>query len=148
MNVKPNSSKKTVLLIGGITTGVIGIVLIGTLLTNNFSGNGSNSKACEKVLNDTVLSVSGVESVTVDCNLQFGGDWQRAEVHLNTSDMAEAQVIATNVMKAYASQKSIEDSWATPQLYVLKDGSEIKTLNDFNGTPSVRQVRSKYSITP
>jgi len=148
MTAKPNSIKKTTLIVASAIVGIIAIVLIGTFLTNNFSGNGSNSKACNKVLNDTILLVSGVESVTVDCNLQFGGSWQRAEVHLNTNDMTEAQTIATNVMKAYASQKSIEDSWGTPQLYVLKDGSTLKTLSDFNGAPSVRQVRVKYNIYP
>ena len=144
MNTRPKSYKKIALLIAGS----LGILFIGAFLANNFAGSGSKSNACQDILRETILSVSGVKSVTVDCNLQFGGGWQRAEVHMNTSDVSEAQVIATNVIKAYASQKSVDDAWGTPQVYKLNDGSTLTTLSEFNGAPSVREAREHFNIYP
>ncbi|MBK8460842.1 MAG: hypothetical protein IPL43_12210 [Micropruina sp.] len=135
---------------------VLGLALMASLLGGAFVGDqmfdlfGNRARACERVLVDTAQGVPGVLSAEADCSLQFGGGWQRQRVRLAAATQEEAYPIVELVLRAFAANGGIQDSWRTPQVFELTTGETVKSLESmgFNGTPQVREVRSHYGIQP
>lgn len=120
-------------------------------LTTGLTGCGGDEENCAELYTDTIEAVEGVDSVEIDCSLQFGGGWQRVDVHLTTNDSEEAAQIGEDVLRAIAEEPDFEGTWSTPQDYFLEDGTKVTIgLRDlgFNGVPQVRQVREQFGIEP
>lgn len=131
-----------------VLTGIglmVALFLVGDFLADMFAGSGSRSRACEQLYTKTITLVEGVESVSVDCSLQFGGGWKRVKPTLTTSSQEEAAVIAENIVRAMAAEPQFPDLWSTPQSYRLTDGDYLSNnsvfFETFNGVPNVGEVR-------
>jgi hypothetical protein len=106
-------------------------------------GSPSEDAACEKLYEDIISPVDGVESVEVDCSSQFGGGWRRVSVHLAAADKEEMAPLRENVERALAEDPDIDPGWYSPSRYVLEDGTEVAV-----GTSTVESLRQEYGIQP
>jgi copper chaperone CopZ len=88
-------------------------------------GSPSGDRACEETYTNTITAVDGVESVEADCSSQFGGGWQRVTVNLTASTDEEARPIIDAIESALADEPEIKSEWATPNSYILADGTDI-----------------------
>ncbi|RPF20662.1 hypothetical protein [Myceligenerans xiligouense] len=129
----------------------MGVVSALVALVSGLTGCGSGARQCEELYATVIGAVDGVASVDAECSQQFGGGWERVDVHLATNDADGARTIGEEVLKAVAAEPDMEPLWATPRAYYLEDGTEATIgLRDlgFNGVPTVREVREHYGIEP
>lgn len=128
----------------------IGTYAALTALISGITGCSASGERCADLYSSAIGAVEGVASVDVDCNLQFGGGWQRIDVHLATNSSEDARVIGETVLKAVASEPEMEPQWTTPRAYYLEDGTQVTIVGElgFNGVPQVRDVREQYGIEP
>jgi hypothetical protein len=106
---------------------------------------------CEGAFTAVAMSVDGVASATWDCNFQFGGGWVRSDVVLEPATEEEAIAVVDDLLRAFAASPDLEDGWATPQKYTVKDSSVIVSAGDVgfaSGVPNVGEVRAEWDITP
>jgi hypothetical protein len=108
------------------------------------------AETCEEAFTAAASSVEGVASAEWDCNFQFGGGWQRADVVIEATTEDEAVAVMEELLRAFAASSDLEDGWGTPQEYATEDRSIIVSANvlGFNGVPNVGEVREHFGITP
>jgi len=118
---------------------------------------GCGSSDCGDVYSRPIVAVDGVESVEADCSTQFGGGWQRVDVHLSADDEPAARETVGRVLEAVAADPDVEGLWALPRSYTRADGSPLTDVfagmtpagEDWTGNLStVRDLRSYLGIEP
>lgn len=132
-----------------VAVAVVGGGLVAVQMSGLF-GTGDRARACERALTEAAGQVPGVLSAEAECNLQFGGGWQRQTVRLDAGTPEEAYPIVEQILRALAGEPAVESGWSTPQIYELTTGDTLQSLEQlgFNGPPSVGEVRARYGIEP
>jgi hypothetical protein len=126
---------------------------VGAFLLLGVSACSSPGKEeqCEEAFTSAAMSVDGVASATWDCNFQFGGGWVRSDVVLESATEEEAVAVVDDLLRAFAASPDLEDGWATPQEYTIKDSSirvGAGAVGFTSGVPNVGEVREEWGITP
>jgi ABC-type phosphate transport system substrate-binding protein len=127
------------------STGLVTLVVI----TLAACGGGSVRK-CEEALTSAATSVEGVVGAEFTCKRSFGNPSQTGSVTIAGSTEAEVAAVMEEVLQAFAASPDLSDASVVYVDFANEDGSitVIEKLAGFNGTPSIRDIREHYGITP
>jgi hypothetical protein len=105
---------------------------------------------CEQLLEGTALSVEGVDSADFTCRRDFGDSGQRGAITLAVDTQREATPVIEDVYRAFASEPDIGSAWTVYITFTaVAGGSEFNDeALDFNGDPTMRDIRERYDIHP
>lgn len=127
---------------------VIAVALgVGLILTG--CGPASDDE-CAESYERAALAVEAVASAEFECGGGFGAETERGTVTLAVATQPEANSAIEEVYKSFAASPGLINSKLSNIEFVSQSTDEY--FNDdalgFNGSPSVRQMREKYGITP
>lgn len=111
---------------------------------------GDDVAGCKQLLEDTALSVQGVDSADFTCRRDFGDSGQRGTITLAVDAQQEATPVIEDVYREFASEADIGNAWTVYINFSSPDG-ENEFDDDalgFNGDPNMRDIRDRYDIHP
>jgi hypothetical protein len=132
----------------GLLALVIGLatVVAGTLA----ACGGGAARACEEALTAAATSVDGVVRAEFTCERSFGNPSQEGSVTIAGTTEPAAVAVMEDVLRAFAASAELGDASVVYTGFTNEDGTISVDPVDagFNGTPSIRDLREHYDITP
>lgn len=113
-------------------------------------GGGGAVRKCEEALTSAATSVEGVVEAEFTCKRSFGNPSQTGSVTIAGTTEAEVTAVMEGVLQAFAASPDLDDASVVYVDFANEDGSitVIEQAVGFNGTPSIRDIREHYGITP
>jgi hypothetical protein len=105
---------------------------------------------CAKTYESAALKVEGVTSAEFECGGSFGAETESGTVTLGVDTQSEATPVIEEVYRSFAADPGLTYSKLTGIRFASESGETRFNDDDlgFGGSPSVRQMREKYGITP
>lgn len=132
----------------GLVAVAIGLVtvVVGTLTA---CGRGAE-RSCEEALTAAATSVEGVVEAEFTCERSFGNPSQKGSVTIAGTTEAAVLAVMEDVLRAFAASAELDDASVVYTGFANEDGTISVDPVDagFNGTPSIRDLREHYGITP
>ncbi|MEV0953879.1 hypothetical protein [Promicromonospora sp. NPDC050249] len=128
------------------STGLVTLVVI----TLAACGGGGSARKCEEALTSAATSVEGVVGAEFTCKRSFGNPSQTGSVTIAGTTEAQVTAVMEGVLQAFAASPDLDDASVVYVDFANEDGSitVIEQAVGFNGTPSIRDIREHYGITP
>lgn len=84
------------------------------------------------------------------CERSFGNPRQKGSVTIAGATEAAVAAVMEDVLRAFAASAELGDASVVYVRFANEDGtiSVQEGLAGFNGTPSIRELREHYGITP
>ena len=111
---------------------------------------GGAARACEEALTAAATSVDGVVAAEFTCGRSFGNPSQEGAVTIAGTTETAVAAVMEDVLQAFAASAGLGDASVVYVRFANEDGtiSVHEGLAGFNGTPSIRDLREHYGITP
>ena len=129
---------------------VLAIVMATTSVFVLSGCTGSEVAECEQILEETVLTVKGVDSAEFTCKRNLGNSSEIGTIIFSVSTQQESTPIIEEIYRALAAEGRINDAWR-PFITFAAAGGGVEFNDDalgFNGTPVIGDVRDRYDIHP
>jgi hypothetical protein len=129
-----------------LTSASLVTVVVATLAA---CGSGS-ARDCEQALTAAATSVDGVVGAEFTCKRSFGNPSQDGSVTIAGTTETEVVAVMERVLQAFAASADLDDASVVYVQFANNDGtiSVHAVRAGFNGTPSIRDLREHYGITP
>lgn len=112
--------------------------------------SGGSVRRCEEALTAAATSVQGVVAAEFTCTRSFGNPGQSGSVTIAGTTEAQVTAVMEGVLQAFAASPDLDEASVVYVDFANEDGSitVIEQAVGFNGTPSIRDIREHYGITP
>lgn len=109
-----------------------------------------DARSCEEALTTAARSVDGVVDAEFTCERSFGNPSQKGSVTIEGTTETAVVAVMEDVLRAFAASADLGDASVVYTRFTNEDGtiSVAEPLVGFNGTPSIRDLREHYDITP
>jgi hypothetical protein len=126
-------------------TGLVTVV-VGALA----ACGGGAARSCEEALTAAATSVDGVVAAEFTCERSFGNPSQEGSVTIAGTTETAVAAVMEDVLQAFAASSELGDASVVYTQFENEDGtiSVLPVDAGFNGTPSIRDLREHYGITP
>ena len=123
--------------------------MLGTVLVLTGCGPDEDVE-CAEAYESAALQVAAVTSAEFECGGSFGAQTERGTVTLAVDVQSEATPVIEEVYKSFAASPELMYSkLSNIEFESDETGAQFNDDDlDFGGSPSVRQMREKYGITP
>lgn len=125
-------------------------LLAGAMLILLAACGGDDARACEETLTSAARSVDGVVEAEFTCERSFGNPSQKGSVTIEGTTEPAVLAVMEDVLRAFAASADLGDASVVYTQFANEDGtiSVVEPQVGFNGTPSIRDLREHYDITP
>lgn len=130
-----------------IRSGAVAIVAVATSALLLAGCTGDREAECEEAFENAALSVDRVASAEFDCSVQLEGSTQIGEIALDVDTQQAATPVIADVYRAFAAESRIGDA-RTPFITFSSDSNGKDFDDDFQGSPSISDLRETYDIHP
>lgn len=104
---------------------------------------------CAKAFERAALTVDQVLSAEYECGGSFGNPSRDGTIVLSVDTQEQATPVIEDVYKAFASEQDLDSAWgASAEFRSEGDGKSFDDLDlEFNGSPTVGDMRDRYGIS-
>lgn len=129
------------------------LVLVPVAIAGLTSGCGGTDVAtCAEVFERAALTVDSVESADFECRDPFGHSSYHGSIALTVDTQSEANPVIDEIYRAFAAESELDNAWIPNIAFSQSEGnvkfSGLDVELEFNGKPSVRDMREGYGISP
>jgi hypothetical protein len=131
--------------------GLLASVGLATVVVGALAAcGGGAARACEEALTAAATSVDGVVGAEFTCERSFGNPSQEGSVTIAGTTETAVVAVMEDVLQAFAATAELGDASVVYTRFANEDGtiSVLPVDAGFNGTPSIRDLREHYRITP
>ncbi|PUB29031.1 hypothetical protein C8K30_103457 [Promicromonospora sp. AC04] len=130
-----------------IRYGAVTIVAAATGVVLFAGCTGGSEAECEEAFEGAAQSVDRVASAKFDCSVQLEGSTQIGEIMLDVDTQKAATPVIADVYRAFAAESGLGDA-RTPFITFSSLNNGKVFDDEFQGSPSISDLREKYDIYP
>ncbi|MFE7506704.1 hypothetical protein [Promicromonospora sp. NPDC057488] len=113
-------------------------------------GGSDLDEECAAAFERAALTVDRVDSAEYECGGSFGNPSQDGKIVLGVDTQEEATPVIEEIYKAFATNDGLDGAWSPGTEFVARGGgASFDDLGlEFNGSPSVGDMRDRYDVHP